>query len=118
MIAALVAVRQNGPLYVAYAPAWVPNDGDLLLFFATGLPIGSLYLPKVDVPISVNAEPVPPNGNPFYTATPPAEGNNPQTIPVPPGTTQVSLSASSAETYYVVVTSGRARLLMEGSSST
>jgi len=117
MLAALKSQPQNGPLYTQ-AYAWIPSDGPLVISFAGNQPIGAVYISKVDVPIALSAEPVPPLGNPFYTATPPDGGNNPQTIPLPPGTIQVTLTATSAETYYVVTTSGIARLLIEGSSST
>jgi len=117
MLAAVTRIAQNGPPYSQTYP-WIPNSGPLVISFAANQPIGSVYLSKVDVPIAFSAEPVPTDGNPFYTATPPGGGNNPQTIPMPTGTIQVTLTATSAETYYVVATSGIARLLMEGSSAT
>jgi len=116
MLAALKSPPQNGPLYTQTYP-WTPNAAPLVIAFESNQPIGALYLSKVDVPIAFSAEPVPPGGNPFYTATPPDDGNNPQTVPLPPGTIQVTLTATSSETYYVVATSGIARLLMEGSSN-
>ena len=99
---------------------WVPNDGPLVVtllnYLGNQVAIGSLYLPKVAVAIEFSASPTPPGGNPFYTATPPFGGTNPQTIPMPAGTTQVSLTATSPDTYYVYAASGIYRPLMEGSS--
>lgn len=108
----------RAPWTITAAPAWVPNDGPLVItlenYQGVQIPIGSLYLPKADVPISCSATPTPPNGNPFYVVTP--SENNPQTIPMPAGTMQVTLTATSAETYYVFAASGIFKPLMEGAS--
>jgi hypothetical protein len=109
----------RAPWTITAAPAWVPNDGPLVItlvnYQGVQIPIGSIYLPKADVPIACSASPTPGGGNPFYTVSP--SGNNPQTIPVPSGTMQVTLTASSAETYYVFAASGIFRPLMEGAST-
>jgi hypothetical protein len=95
--------------------AWVPNNGNLVITFG-GPAIKSLYMNLVDVDIAFSAVPTPPNGNPFYTAVNCPNASNPQVIPVPRGTTQVTLAATSAETYYVVATDTRYRPSMEGPS--
>lgn len=110
-------IQQNGPPYSAVFK-WVPNSGALVITLPDGQPIGSIYLPKLDIAISCSAEPTPPNGNPFYVAAPPSDETNPQTIPMPIGTTQVTLTGSSSSTYYVWAFSGLARLLMGGPSVT
>lgn len=100
---------------------WIPNDGPLVVTLENSLgnaiTIGSLYLPNVDVEIEFAASPTPPNGNPFYVASPPSEETNPQTIPMPAGTMQVTLTASSATAHYVFAASGIYRPLMEGASA-
>ena len=95
---------------------WIPNNGPLVLSLPNDLPIGSVYLSKVDIAIALSAVPTPLNGNPFYTTEP--QTNNPQTIPMPKGTTQVTLTATSSATYYVVAASGIYKPLMEGPSLT
>lgn len=98
---------------------WVPNDGPLVIDLASFVPtpgsaqtIGSIYFPKLDIPVTCAATPTPENGNPFYIAVPVA--NNPQTIPVPKGSTTITLTASSASTYYVWASLGIFRPLLEG----
>jgi len=97
---------------------WVPSNGNLNVSFDNGRSIGSLYMPKVDVPVAFSADPPPTNGNPFYTAEPPSSLSNPQVVPCPTGTTTVTLSASASGTYYVYAYSGIFRPSMEGSSQT
>ena len=92
--------------------SWVPNNGPLVIT-STGPSIGSLYLNNADVQIQFSATPTPPNGNPFYTLIPPGV-SNPQVVPMPQGTTSVSLSATSAETFYILAQNGIYRPSMEG----
>lgn len=113
-----MTVNLTPPAGLIDAFSWVPNDGDLVVSFDNGRSIGSLYLSKVDVPIAFSATPTPPNGNPFYTTEPPDDESNPQTVPMPLATTSVTLSATSAETYYVFAYSGIYRPSMEGPSQT
>ena len=96
------------------AVSWIPNDGPLVITspFEYHKTIGSLYLPSVDVQISFSATPTPENGNPFYIAKPVV--NNPQTIPMPEGTTSVTLTATSSVKHYVWASSGVFRPLLEG----
>jgi hypothetical protein len=97
--------------------AWVPNDGPLTISTTQGA-IGSLYLDRADITIAFSATPTPPNGNPFYTILPPGLTftSNPQVVPMPAGTTSVSLSGTSAEVYYILAQSGVYRPSMEGPS--
>ena len=95
--------------------AWIPNDGALVISFG-GPAIKSLYLNWVDVDIAFSAFPTPMNGNPFYTATPPTGKSNPQVVPMPHGTTQVTLSGTSASTHYVVAADTHYRPSLTGAS--
>lgn len=106
-------IQQNGPP-TSTVTSWVPNSGPLIVTLPNDQPIGSIYLPKLDFALTCVAVPTPELGNPFYTAEPPGSVANPQTIPMPIGTTQVTLSGVSASTYYVWAFSGMARLLMGG----
>jgi len=110
-------IQQNGPPY-SQVFKWIPNNGALVITLPDDQPIGSIYLPKLNFVLSCSAEPVPSKGNPFYVASPPSSMTNPQTIPMPIGTTQVTLSGSSSSTYYVWAFSGLARLLIGGPSAT
>ena len=110
----------NLPLYpnpprIVQTFAWVPSNGALVISFG-GPAIKSLYLNWVDVNIAFSAFPAPPNGNPFYTATPPVFGTNPQVVPMPRGTTQVTLSGTSASTHYVAAADAYYRPSMTGPS--
>ena len=99
------------------AYTWVPNNGPLTLSFNNGRSIGSLYLSKLDVPVSCSATPTPENGNPFYIAVPPVGVSNPQVIPCPLGTITVTLSAAASGTYYAFAYTGNYRPSMEGASA-
>jgi hypothetical protein len=111
-------IQQNGPPLAIVLPSWVPDNGALVITLPKNQPLGSIYLPKMDFSLSCSAVPVPEFGNPFYVASPPEGESNPQTIPLPIGTTQVTLSGSSSSTYYVWAFSGMARLLIGGPAAT
>ena len=104
---------QGGSVFVY---PWIPNDGELNITLSGNQAVNALYLSLVDTNISFSAFPTPENGNPFYTATPPADGSNPQVVNTPTGTTTVTLSASSSETYYVFAYTGTFRPSMTGPS--
>lgn len=88
--------------------SWVPNSGPLTVAMSDGSPFNALYLSKADIPIAFSAVPTPDNGNPFYSFVP--IDSNPQTIPLPLGTTQVTLTGSGSSTYYVFANSTVYRL--------
>jgi hypothetical protein len=93
--------------------SWIPNDGALVINWSANA-IGSLYFNKVDFDIAFTATPTPPNGNPFYVTAPPTMESNPQVVPMPLGTTAVSLSGSSSSTYYIIASSNIYKPSMEG----
>jgi hypothetical protein len=102
---------QGGSVFVY---PWIPNDGELNITLSGNQAVNALYLSLVDTNISFSAFPTPENGNPFYTAHPPTDGSNPQTVNTPTGTTTVTLSAASSGMHYVFAYTGNYRPSMSG----
>lgn len=80
---------------------WTPDNGNLSVAFPGGEAINSLWLPSVPVSVAVNA-----NGVLVYTANASGTETGAETIPLPPFTQSVELSASYAEPLYVFASNG------------
>lgn len=81
--------------------AWTPNAGPLVVSFADGSAIGSIWLPVVPTTITFAFSPEPTYGSATYVSNSSGIDVGPELVPVPTVTTQVTMTASGATPIYV-----------------